>query len=258
MSFPAGDSVEPSRPASQASPRKPFSPLATSGGRHVRWSRWLSLHWPGIAVCLVLTLAAYAGQGIEERLIGHAVFEALVLAILLGVALRNLVRLPAAIGLGVSFTAKQVLEFAIVLLGASVDVPQVLRAGLGLLVVIVVVACGLVASVTIGRVLGLNRSGHSKGRHSFSLTRSMPWFILGFLVLATMRSLAVLPVGVADTVRALSGWLTVAAMAALGLGVNIRAVRQAGARVSGAIILSLLVLLTLTLALVRVLGVAER
>ncbi|RZK97144.1 MAG: putative sulfate exporter family transporter, partial [Methylobacterium sp.] len=45
---------------------------------------------PGLLVCLAVTAAALAVQALEERATGHPYVEALVIAILLGIALRTL------------------------------------------------------------------------------------------------------------------------------------------------------------------------
>jgi uncharacterized membrane protein YadS len=90
----------------------------------------------------------------------------------------------------------------------------------------------------------------------FSLNRFIPWFIIGFVLLAVARSAGLIPVAVADPLREVSRYLTVVAMAALGLGVDIRALRQVGRPVALAVIGSLLVLLVLSLVLIKGFGIA--
>jgi uncharacterized integral membrane protein (TIGR00698 family) len=95
---------------------------------------------------------------IEERLLGQAVIEALVVALLSGVVLRNL--LPASriqfLKAGANLSAKQILEVAVCLLGVSVYFPDIMRGGLGLLgLVLGGVAMSLAVSFSIGRTLGL-------------------------------------------------------------------------------------------------------
>jgi uncharacterized integral membrane protein (TIGR00698 family) len=87
------------------------------------------------------------------------------------------------------------------------------------------------------------------------ITKLVPWFIVGFVVLALLRSVGVLPTSVALPVREVSRWLTVVALAALGLGVDVRAVGRAGIRVSLVVTLSLLLLLVLSVALILLLGI---
>ncbi len=330
---------------------------------------------PGSLLAIGVALAALALASVEERLFGHAVIEGLVLAILLGMVIRSLWTPPAIMESGVSFVARQVLEVAVFLLGASVDLPLLLKAGPSLAIgIVLLVVLGLGISYTIGRALnlphklavlvacgnsicgnsaiaavapvigadrehvassiaftailgvvvviglpmlmhplGLNdyqygvlagltvyavpqvlaaafpvsvlagqvgtlvklvrvlmlgpvvlffalrSSGGSSGAASsarFDLTNYVPWFIIGFMLLAGVRSAGFIPVNVAATTKVVSTWLTVAAMAALGLGVDLRAIRRVGAPVVLTVSLSLLVLVGLSLTLIRVLRIS--
>lgn len=78
------------------------------------------------------------------------------------------------------------------------------------------------------------------------ITRFVPWFILGFLAVAVARNTGAIPDAVAGDAVRISNWLTVIAMAALGLEVDIRTLADAGPRASAAALLSLLVLCTLS------------
>jgi uncharacterized integral membrane protein (TIGR00698 family) len=276
---------------------------------------------------------------------------------------------------GVRFAAKEVLEAAVFLLGASVDLPLLLRAGPALAVgIVLLVVCGLGASYALGRAFGLPRKlavlvacgnsicGNSaiaavapvieaepehiassvaftallgvivviglpmlakplglsfyqygvlagltvyavpqvlaaafpvsvlsgqvgtlvklvrvlmlgpvvlffallkrtRGQRTDAAVRApslgklVPWFIVGFLALAALRSAGVIPVDVAAGAKAVSGWLTILAMGALGLGVDLRAVRRVGRPVVLTVSGSLLLLITLGLGLIRVLHI---
>ena len=81
--------------------------------------------------------------------------------------------------------------------------------------------------------------------------RLVPWFILGFLVLATLRSLEIVPVTVVGPVTKITSFLTVVSMAALGLGVDVRVLANVGGRVTAAVTLSLLLLLGISIVLVH-------
>src|SRR6187397_1236210 len=89
---------------------------------------------PGMALSALIGLAAWILQLVEEAVIGLAVIEALVIAILLGTLIRTFWKPTPLFAPGISHTAKNVLEFAIVLLGASVSLPILLQAGPALLV----------------------------------------------------------------------------------------------------------------------------
>jgi len=334
-----------------------------------------------MALAACIGLAAWGVHLLEERALGHAIIEALVVAILLGMLVRTLWEPTGRWTPGIALTAKGVLEVAIVLLGASVSLPVLLQAGpaLALSIVLLVVA-GIIASMTIGGLLGLNprlailvacgnsicgnsaiaavapvigatadeiassvaitavigvlvvlglpllipllhlsfyqygvlagmtvyavpqvlaatfpvstlsgqigtlvklvrvlmlgpvvlffalwrtkdegrrtNDNRQRGIRSVgSLNRLVPWFIVGFILLAALRSLGLLPIELADLMREGSRWLTIAAMAALGLGVDVRAVRKVGRPVALSVIGSLVALLAISLALISLLGI---
>jgi uncharacterized integral membrane protein (TIGR00698 family) len=326
---------------------------------------------PGIAICALIAAASMLMQRVEERVIGHAIVEGLVIAILVGMGVRTLWVPRTQFRDGIAFSAKQILEFAVLLLGASVNLPELMKAGPSLLVgIVLVVMIGLGSGVAIGRALGLAPKlailvacgnaicGNSAiaavapvigadakdvasaiaftavlgvamvlglplmigalglshyqygvlagmtvyavpqviaatfpvsalagevgtlvklvrvlmlgpvvvfftlrarrtadGSRRVEITKLVPWFIIGFVALAVLRSVGVLPTSVALPVREVSRWLTVIALAALGLGVDVRAVGRAGVRVSLVVTLSLLVLLVLSVALILLLRI---
>ncbi|WP_419729893.1 YeiH family protein [Lichenicola sp.] len=113
--------------------------------------------FPGIALCLLVTLAAAMLQEIERRLLGAAWLESLVLAILVGATIRTCWTPHARFHDGIHFSAHTLLEVAVVLLGASVSATTVLKAGPGLLFgIAAVVLLAIVASYGIGRLLRLS------------------------------------------------------------------------------------------------------
>lgn len=111
---------------------------------------------PGLTLCLIVTAISYGLAAGERSLMGKAWLEALVLAILVGTAIRSLWTPDAKFHAGISFSAKYLLEIAVVLLGASVSGATILSAGPGLLVGIAgVVIIAILLSFGIGRLLGL-------------------------------------------------------------------------------------------------------
>ncbi|MBC6980970.1 YeiH family protein [Caulobacter sp. 17J80-11] len=113
---------------------------------------------PGVALCLAVTLAAMGVQALEERLFGRAWIEGLVLAILIGTAVRTAWKPGAAWSAGVGFSAKTLLEIAVALLGAGLSAAALLAAGPGLLAgIAAVVVIALVGGYGLGRTLGLPR-----------------------------------------------------------------------------------------------------
>ena len=338
--------------------------------------------FPGIALAAVVGLAAWGVALAEERAFGHPIVEALVVAIVLGMIIRTLWTPPRRLTAGVQFTAKQLLEVAVLLLGVSVDLPLLLRAGPALAVgIVLLVVLGLTFSYGLGRLFGLphklavlvacgnsicgnsaiaavapvieaepehvasaiaftailgvvvvlglpllvrplglsfyqygvlagltvyavpqvlaaafpvsvlsgqvgtlvklvrvlmlgpvvvffalrHRRAHrgdgardaapAGSRPSFSVTRFVPWFILGFLALAGLRSAGVLPTSIAGPARSVSAWLTIAAMAALGLGVDLKVIARVGRPVIATVTGSLLLLIVLSVTLIHGLGI---
>lgn len=327
---------------------------------------------PGIAMCGAIALAAMGLQHLEEAWTGRPWLEALVIAILIGTAIRTAWTPDARFASGIGFSAKMLLEVAVMLLGASISFQAVMQAGAGLILGIavvvavaigasygvcrflglpkrmaVLVACGnsicgnsaiaavapvigakpedvassiaftailgvivvlglpllvpalglsetqygvlagltvyavpqvlaatlpvgmvstqlgtlvklvrvlMLGPVVIGLSLAMGRDGASPP--GFSLNRFVPWFIIGFLGLAALRSTGLIPDPVLKAVMPLATILTVVSMAALGLGVDLKVLGRVGGRVTLAVTLSLLVLLAISLGLIRILGVA--
>src|SRR4051812_12631260 len=95
---------------------------------------------PGLLLCIAVTALAIFVQDREEAAFGHAWIEALVIAILLGIALRSFWQPGGVWRAGISFSAKTLLEIAVVLLGASISLGAVVASGPALL-------SGIVATV---------------------------------------------------------------------------------------------------------------
>ena len=329
------------------------------------------LAW-GMALCALVTLIAVTIQALEESLVDHPYVEAIVLAILLGTAIRTLWEPGGRWRAGVAFSAKQVLEVAVALLGASLSIAAIAASGPVLLVAIVTVvvlslaisfgisraiglpvrlsiliACGnsicgnsaiaavapvigastddVASSISFTAVLGVIvvlglpllipllhlsetqygvlagmtvyavpqvlaatmpaglvstqtgtlvklirvmmlgpvvaciavfarslRGDRSSGAiEPNSFFKTVPWFIVGFFALATLRSLSLIPDGAVFPLQRIASILTIMSMAALGLGVDLRVIGRVGGKVTAAVTLSLLFLLVVSLCLVR-------
>lgn len=81
-------------------------------------------------------------------------------------------------------------------------------------------------------------------RPKLTLGKLVPWFIVAFLVLMAARSMGWISADAAARIGPVVTVLTVTAMAALGLGVDPRALFRAGPRVAAAASLSILALAT--------------
>lgn len=340
---------------------------------------------PGLLLCAAVSAASLALAAGEAALFGRAWIEALVLAILLGAAVKTFHGVDARFQPGIDIGAKLLLEIAVVLLGASVSAAALLGqgallvAGIALLVALAIVigyaicralalppkmallvACGnaicgnsaiaavapvidaegrdVAAAIAFTAVLGVlvvlalpllagplglspaqygmfagltvyavpqvlaatapvsaasahagtlvkllrvlmlgpvvlvlsllgRHEAHQEGRQEAyqearqkarrpALSELLPWFIGGFLALLALRSLGAIPQALLGPAHETAGFLTLMSMAALGLGVDARAVLRAGPRVAAAVVLSLLALCVLGLGLVGLVGPA--
>ncbi|MBN2740687.1 MAG: putative sulfate exporter family transporter [Rhodobacteraceae bacterium] len=111
---------------------------------------------PGVMLSAGVGALAVLGGWAEHALFGAEWLEPLVLAILFGAALRTLWAPSAQFSAGIRFSAKTILEIAIVLLGASVSAQTLLAVGPELLVgIVAVVALVVPGSYLLGRALGL-------------------------------------------------------------------------------------------------------
>jgi uncharacterized integral membrane protein (TIGR00698 family) len=337
----------------------------------------LKLYGPGVALCAAVSAVATLVEKVEVFFAGQSYLEALVIAILLGVLVRTFWAPGPAWHAGIAFSAKTLLEIAIVLLGASLSAGTVWALGpillFGIVTIVVVaittsyaicsalglpprmcilIACGnsicgnsaivavapiigatsdevassiaftavlgvvvvltlpllvpilelsltqygvlagltvyavpqvLAATLPIGAlsnqvgtvvklvrvlmlgpvVLGLSlftrraRRGADQARGKWPAFQELvPWFILGFLFFALARSLGFIPGDLVRPLRTIAAVLTTIAMAALGLGVDVRTVAKAGPRVTIAVTLSLVVLAIVSYALIRLTGVS--
>jgi uncharacterized integral membrane protein (TIGR00698 family) len=112
---------------------------------------------PGVMLCLLVTLAAVGLTSLERDVIGHVWLEPLVLAILLGAAVRMAWTPDARFRAGIDFSAKALLEVAVVLLGASVSAATLSSLGISFVVgILVLVVLAILVGFGIGRALGLN------------------------------------------------------------------------------------------------------
>lgn len=118
----------------------------------------LRLILPGLALCLAVALAASAVERLEVWLLGGRWIESLILAIGFGILVRTAAPSLARIRTGIEFSAKILLEIAIVLLGASISLAAIRGAGLPLIAAIAgLVLLSIAISYAIGRLLGLPR-----------------------------------------------------------------------------------------------------
>jgi uncharacterized integral membrane protein (TIGR00698 family) len=344
--------------------------MATEASELVPFSRvGLGTLVPGLIVVVLVSVTAALVGILEARVIGRAIIEPLVLAIVIGMIIRTIRGAAAATEPGVRFAAKEVLEVAVFLLGATMDVPRLFASGPALALGIVALVCGALAcGYAIGRLSGLSRNlavlvacgnaicgnsaiaavapvigadredvaaaialtavlgigvvlllpllipmlgyshyqygvlagltvyavpqvlaaafavsplsgqvatavklarvlmlgpvvtffairAHRASASTLSIRKLVPWFVVGFIILAALRSTGVIPESAGQVAKTIAGWLTIAAMAALGLSVDVRSVRRVGSRVTTAVAGSLVALILLAVVLIKLLGI---
>ena len=121
----------------------------------LRLAAWTG-HLPGLALCAAVTAAAFGLQTLEVHLFGRAWLETLVIAILLGTAVRTAWTPGKRFTAGIAFSAKILLEVAVVLLGATISAATILGQGAVLLVSIAgLVVLAICVSYGLGRLFGL-------------------------------------------------------------------------------------------------------
>lgn len=130
--------------------------MTHDGGRARAVGRGLIDLIPGLALSLLVAGAAVALGRLEADLFGRAWIEPLVLAILLGVAVRTVWTPGPRWTAGIAFCAGPLLEAGVALLGATVSAQAIAAAGLPLLLAVVVLVFGALAGgYFIGRAVGL-------------------------------------------------------------------------------------------------------
>lgn len=325
---------------------------------------------PGVALTIALTVAGVALASALRPILGRAAPDAIVLSLVGGVALRMLWVPTPRFEAGIGFSAKEVLEWAIVLLGLTTNLRTFASAGGVLLAGIVgAVTTAIVIGVGVGRAVGLSHShallvasgnaicgnsaivavaavnGATKEEVASSIaytavfglvvvlalpllapllhlsdfqygivtglsvyavpqvlaaaypvsvvsgqmgmlvklvrvlllgpvvllvalwerrrglegnaattrkTTYLPWFVIAFMLAAAIQTSGVVPAPVTTAAKAISHWATIASMAALGLLVEVAAVRRVGGRVAAAVTASLAFLLVLSVWLAKV------
>lgn len=109
-----------------------------------------------MALAMAVTLVSLGIAELEVLIFGYPVLEPLVLALILGVVIRSLWQPPEQAEPGIAFSAKEVLEFAIVLIGFSLALGTLVDAGIPLAIAILTcVVATLLLGIGIGKVAGL-------------------------------------------------------------------------------------------------------
>lgn len=105
---------------------------------------------PGLAVALLLAVVATVLAGLTPSVIGPVL-----IAVLLGLAAKNLLTLPPVLSPGLSVATKRVLRIGVVLLGARLSLGDVLS--LGSMALWIAITCMTVAFLTVALLARLLR-----------------------------------------------------------------------------------------------------
>lgn len=123
------------------------------------WLRGFARLLPGLALtALVAAAGLWASQWLGEQVLGFekSPISGIMMAILIGLALGNLVALPGALRPGVQFSVKKVLRLGIILLGIRLGLADVLRLGaLGVPLIVLCIIGAIVVTRWLGRRLAL-------------------------------------------------------------------------------------------------------
>ena len=122
--------------------KKPNATPASSA-----WNRLVEL-LPGVMLALVAAGISYGVSRVSS------VLSPMIVAILLGVLVANVVRLPNATTAGIDFSAKKLLRAGIILLGLKLVLSDIVALGAPMLLVVVcVVTFGILGTIILGRLL---------------------------------------------------------------------------------------------------------
>ncbi|WP_187435853.1 YeiH family protein [Bradyrhizobium hipponense] len=109
---------------------------------------------PGVALAGAIALVAKLLHGVP----GIATFSPMILAISIGIFVRNLVGTPSFAAPGISFSVRRLLRAAIVLLGFQITLTQLAAVGAkGLLIVVGTLVATFAFTLATGRALGVDR-----------------------------------------------------------------------------------------------------
>lgn len=102
--------------------------------------------------------------------------------------------------------------------------------------------------MNLKRKEALAAGGTAEAKANIRFTKLFPWFILGFLAIAAVKSLGLIPDGVSAVLKDVSKFLMVAALAAIGMNTSFRDMAKSGIRpmLHGFIISALVVVVAIT------------
>lgn len=111
---------------------------------------------PGFVLVLFIALASRFLHGFLPKA-AQAVMGEVIIALLIGLIISNLKKLPSSLSPGVDFSFKVILKWAIVLLGAKFSLQKVAEiGGSSLLLILVLIAMALAIAHFLGKLAGIS------------------------------------------------------------------------------------------------------
>lgn len=112
---------------------------------------------PGVTACFALAVLSVIAEALETSTLGYPYVESLVVAIILGMIVRTIWRPSERWLVGIEFSARRVLEIAVVLFGAALSFASIAASGFLLIgTIVAVISVVLVVSYGLSRALGLS------------------------------------------------------------------------------------------------------
>lgn len=133
----------------------PIAPTVENEKNAVQRANWLSRHASGIALTAAIAASAIIGRQIVP---GAEMVSPLVIALVLGMIVRNLFGAYAAGEDGIRFVQQRVLRFAVILLGFQITFAQIWDLGwIVMSITVAVLGLTYVFTVLAGRLIGVER-----------------------------------------------------------------------------------------------------
>lgn len=106
----------------------------------------------------------------------------------------------------------------------------------------------LIFSVINARLSNRGSDGRESTKEKVNITSLFPWFILAFVAMAIINSLGFIPITVSTSMKSISKFLMVSALAAIGMNTDIREMKKSGINpmVHGFTISALVVIVSIT------------
>ena len=107
----------------------------------------------------------------------------------------------------------------------------------------------IIFSLISAHLKAKSQNGNNESnRNKVKITGLLPWFIIAFLIMAVINSIGLIPASVSTTLKGISKFLMVAALAAIGLNTDFREMKKSGLNpmIHGFIISALVVIVAIT------------